>query len=87
MKNLIKKVLRESDLDYYGVSNATKDKYVMGLKEDDSEEIGETPVTSTPKPPSNFSLDTNQAKQSKVDKFDSLFDSKDSTNKVDDLPF
>ena len=55
--------------------------------EEDSEEIVATPVTSTPKPPSNFSLDTNQAKQSKVDKFDSLFDSKDSTNKVDDLPF
>ena len=55
--------------------------------EEDSEEIVATPVASTPKTPSNFSLDTNQAKQSKVDKFDSLFDSKDSTNKVDDLPF
>ena len=31
---------------------------------------------------SNFSLDTTQAKQSKVDKFDSLFD-----DKTDDLPF
>ncbi len=31
---------------------------------------------------SNFSLDTNKAKQSKVDKFDSLFD-----DKTDDLPF
>ena len=55
--------------------------------EEDSEEIVATPVASTPKTPSNFSLDTNQAKQSKVDKFDSLFDSKDSTNKIDDLPF
>ena len=55
--------------------------------EEDSEEIATTPVASTPKPPSNFSLDTNQAKQSKVDKFDSLFDDKSSTNKVDDLPF
>jgi len=31
---------------------------------------------------SNFSLDTSNAKQSKVDKFDNLFD-----NKTDDLPF
>ena len=50
--------------------------------EEDSEEVVSTPVTSTPKPVSNFSLDTNQAKQSKVDKFDSLFD-----DKTDDLPF
>ena len=55
--------------------------------EEDAEEIMATPVVSTPTPTSNFSLDTNQAKQSKVDKFDSLFDSKDSTNQVDDLPF
>ena len=55
--------------------------------EDDSEEVISTPVTSTPKQPTNFSLDTNKAKQTKVDQFDSLFDSKDSTNKVDDLPF
>jgi len=55
--------------------------------EEDSEEIVATPVVSTPKPPSNFSLDTNQAKQSKVDKFDSLFDDSNSGNKVDDLPF
>ena len=31
--------------------------------------------------------DTSKAKQSKVDQFDSLFDDKDSSNKVDDLPF
>ena len=49
--------------------------------EEDSEEIASSPITSTT-PPSNFSLDTTQAKQSKVDKFDSLFD-----NKTDDLPF
>jgi|TARA_B110001452_G_scaffold232970_1_gene210544 hypothetical protein len=35
---------------------------------------------------SNFSLDTNQAKQSKVDKFDSLFDDKKG-DEPDDLPF
>ena len=55
--------------------------------EEDSEEIIATPVTSTPKTPSNFSLDTNKAKQTKVDQFDSLFDSKDNTNNGDDLPF
>ena len=41
-----------------------------------------TPVASTPKSTSNFSLDTTQAKKTKVDQFDSLFDSK-----TDDLPF
>ena len=36
MRDLIKKILRESDLDYYyGASNATNDKYVIGLKEDE----------------------------------------------------
>ena len=55
--------------------------------EEDSDEITPTPVASSPTPASNFSLDTNKAKQTKVDKFDSLFDSKDSTNNGDDLPF
>jgi len=55
--------------------------------EEDSEEVVAAPVASTPKQPTNFSLDTTKAKQSKVDQFDSLFDSKDSTNNGDDLPF
>jgi hypothetical protein len=55
--------------------------------EEDSEEVVAAPVAPTPKQPTNFSLDTTKAKQSKVDQFDSLFDSKDSTIKVDDLPF
>ena len=46
-----------------------------------SENAFPTPEATTPST-SNFSLDTNQAKQSKVDKFDSLFD-----GKTDDLPF
>ena len=50
--------------------------------EDDSEEPLPT-IVEEPKPASNFSLDTSKAKQSKVDKFDSLFD--DQQN--DDLPF
>ena len=57
--------------------------------EEDSDE--EVIPSSTPTPPtpskSNFSLDTTQVKKSKVDEFDSLFDSKDSTNDGDDLPF
>ena len=53
--------------------------------EEDSEEVVTAPVVS--KPTTNFSLDTTKAKQSKVDQFDSLFDSKDSTNNSDDLPF
>jgi len=52
--------------------------------ETDSEEITSAPAASST---SNFSLDTTKAKQSKVDQFDSLFDSKDSTNNGDDLPF
>ena len=44
-----------------------------------------TPAAAAPSP-SNFSLDTNQAKQSKVDKFDSLFDDKKG-DEPDDLPF
>jgi hypothetical protein len=56
--------------------------------EDDSEEDISTPVAApSAAPATNFSLDTNKAKQSKVDQFDSLFDSKDSTNNGDDLPF
>ena len=55
--------------------------------EDNEEEIAQNP-TSFPTPAaaaptkSNFSLDTSNAKQSKVDKFESLFDDKE-----DDLPF
>ena len=52
--------------------------------EDESEDDVPAPVVES-KPSSNFSLDTSKAKQSKVDEFDSLFDSKDS--KTDDLPF
>ena len=60
--------------------------------EDNEEEIAQNPnsfptqAASSPAKPSNFSLDTNQAKQSKVDKFDSLFDDKKG-NEPDDLPF
>ena len=50
--------------------------------EEDSEEVHAPPVTNSGPATTNFSLDTTQAKQSKVDKFDSLFDSK-----TDDLPF
>mgnify|MGYP001589236487 CR=1 FL=1 len=53
--------------------------------EEEPTEVIAAPVVSTPKQPSNFSLDTNKAKQSKVDKFDSLFD--DNTNNGNDLPF
>jgi hypothetical protein len=54
--------------------------------EDDSDGAVGPTVESTSSPSTNFSLDTTKAKQSKVDKFDSLFDSKDSNN-GDDLPF
>jgi hypothetical protein len=57
----------------------------LSPEEDDSEEVVAAPVAA--KSTSNFSLDTSKAKQSKVDQFDSLFDSKNSTNEVDDLPF
>ena len=57
----------------------------LSPEEEDSGEVVTAPVANTPS--SNFSLDTSKAKQSKVDQFDSLFDSKDSTNKIDDLPF
>jgi hypothetical protein len=55
--------------------------------EDNEGEIAQNPTSfptaaaSTPST-SNFSLDTSNAKQNKVDKFDSLFDTK-----KDDLPF
>tara|TARA_B100000768_G_scaffold140163_1_gene131610 strand:+ start:408 stop:1241 length:834 start_codon:yes stop_codon:yes gene_type:complete len=57
----------------------------LSPEEEDSGEVVTAPVANTPS--SNFSLDTSKAKQSKVDQFDSLFDSKDNTNKIDDLPF
>ena len=50
-----------------------------------SENAFPTEKAATPST-SNFSLDTNQAKQSKVDKFDSLFDDKKG-DEPDDLPF
>lgn len=52
--------------------------------EEDTEEAVTTP-SPTPTPSTNFSLDTSKAKQSKVDKFDSLFDKPE--GKTDDLPF
>lgn len=52
--------------------------------EEDTEETVTTP-SPTPTPSTNFSLDTSKAKQSKVDKFDSLFDKPE--GKTDDLPF
>ena len=54
--------------------------------EEDSEEISSTPIVTTTPPASNFSLDTTNAKQNKVDKFDSLFDDKKG-DEPDDLPF
>ena len=51
-----------------------------------SENAFPTSTGATGPSTSNFSLDTNKAKQSKVDKFDSLFDDKKS-NEPDDLPF
>jgi len=56
----------------------------------EDEELSENafPPATTPKPTpqGNFSLDTSNVKQNKVDKFDSLFDSKDDDSE-DDLPF
>lgn len=48
-----------------------------------------TPISETPKPVSNFSLDTTKAKKTKADSFDSLFEETTSTNNedFDDLPF
>jgi hypothetical protein len=57
----------------------------LSPEDEDSEEIAAAPIAAQSS--TNFSLDTSKAKQSKVDEFDSLFDSKDSNNKVDDLPF
>tara|TARA_R100000541_G_scaffold3298_1_gene10584 strand:- start:160 stop:990 length:831 start_codon:yes stop_codon:yes gene_type:complete len=56
----------------------------LSPEDDDSEEVDAAPATTQSS--TNFSLDTSKAKQSKVDQFDSLFDSKDSSN-GDDLPF
>ncbi len=56
--------------------------------EDNEPEISQNPnafptqAAAAPETTSNFSLDTTQAKKTKVDQFDSLFD-----NKTDDLPF
>ena len=50
--------------------------------EEDTVSENAFPPTTTTQTTSNFSLDTSNAKQNKVDKFDSLFDTK-----TDDLPF
>ena len=55
----------------------------LSPEDDNTEEVVAAPVAA--KSTSNFSLDTTKAKQSKVDEFDSLFDSKE--GKTDDLPF
>ena len=59
----------------------------LSPEEDEDEEVVAAPVAQ--KPATNFSLDTTKAKQSKVDEFDSLFDttSDGSSNNGDDLPF
>jgi hypothetical protein len=59
----------------------------LSPEEGEEEEVVTAPVA--PKPATNFSLDTTKAKQSKVDEFDSLFDttSDGSSNNGDDLPF
>ena len=56
----------------------------LSPEDDDSEEVVTAPITA--QPPTNFSLDTTKAKQSKVDQFDTLFDDKKS-DEPDDLPF
>ena len=53
--------------------------------EEDTVSENAFPPATTAQTTSNFSLDTSNVKQSKVDKFDNLFDTKDSAN--DDLPF
>jgi len=59
----------------------------LSPEEGEEEEVVAAPVAQ--KPTTNFSLDTTKAKQSKVDEFDSLFDTKSggSSNNADDLPF
>ena len=59
----------------------------LSPEEGEDEEVIAAPVAQ--KPATNFSLDTTKAKQSKVDEFDSLFDttSDGSSNDDDDLPF
>ena len=59
----------------------------LSPEEGEDEEVVAAPVAQ--KPATNFSLDTTKAKQSKVDEFDSLFDttSDGSSNNGDDLPF
>ena len=59
----------------------------LSPEEGEDEEVVAAPVAQ--KPATNFSLDTTKAKQSKVDEFDSLFDttSGESSNNGDDLPF
>jgi hypothetical protein len=59
----------------------------LSPEEEEDEEVVAAPVAQ--KPATNFSLDTTKAKQSKVDEFDSLFDttSDGSSNNGDDLPF
>lgn len=59
----------------------------LSPEEEEDEEVVAAPVAQ--KPTTNFSLDTTKAKQSKVDEFDSLFDttSDGSSNNGDDLPF
>ncbi len=58
------------------------------LEVDTEAEEDSTVSTAPPTtPPSNFSLDTNKAKQSKEDKFDVLFSDDQVDDQVDDLPF
>ena len=59
----------------------------LSPEEGEEEEVVAAPVAQ--KPTTNFSLDTTKAKQSKVDEFDSLFDTKSggSSNNADDFPF
>ena len=58
----------------------------LSPEDDDSEEAVTSPVTNSGPTTTNFSLDTTQAKKSKVDQFDSLFDDKKG-DEPDDLPF
>ena len=58
----------------------------LSPEDDDSEEAVTSPVTNSGPTTTNFSLDTTQAKKSKVDQFDSLFDDTKG-DEPDDLPF